>query len=76
MQLDTAMDLQAVIVPFIETRAEEGPKLCEAAASGRVDQVEALLQLPQYPDRPDEEGTSYLFLGGPEKGPEVRELPR
>ena len=43
VQLDTAMDLQAVIVPFIETRAEEGPKLFEAAASGRVDQAAALI---------------------------------
>eukprot|EP00439_Symbiodinium_sp_Y106_P070348 s2440_g12.t1 len=62
VQLDTAMDVQILIVAFIENWEEEGPELCEAAASDRVDQAEELLQLPMHPDASrDDEGMTPLM---------------
>ena len=47
VQLDTAMDVQILIVAFIENWEEEGPELCEAAASDRVDQAGSLVTSEQ-----------------------------
>eukprot|EP00439_Symbiodinium_sp_Y106_P064280 s2676_g10.t1 len=73
VQLDTEMDLQAVIAALNAT-SEECSELCEAAASGRVAQAEALLQLPMDPDARDEEGSTPLMKASTNGHADIAEL--
>ncbi|CAE7042169.1 ANKRD50 [Symbiodinium sp. CCMP2592] len=73
-QLDTEMDLQAVIAALNATSEKESSELCEAAASGRVAQAEALLQLPMDPDARDEEGCTPLMRASKSGHADIAEM--
>ncbi|CAE7942703.1 unnamed protein product [Symbiodinium sp. KB8] len=54
-QLDSAMDLQVLIVSFCDASQDQRRELCAAAMDGRLAEVEAHLQLPMDPDCRDDE---------------------
>ncbi|OLQ11102.1 Ankyrin repeat domain-containing protein 50 [Symbiodinium microadriaticum] len=62
VKLDSAMDLQVLIVAFSEVSEQQWRELYGAAASGNVAKVETLLQLPMDLDaRTDEDGITPLM---------------
>eukprot|EP00439_Symbiodinium_sp_Y106_P061520 s2440_g9.t1 len=64
IKLESAMDLQVLIVAFCEDSEDQREELDMAAANGEVDKAEALLQLPMDPDTdapPNEDGTTTLM---------------
>eukprot|EP00439_Symbiodinium_sp_Y106_P059221 s2440_g8.t1 len=63
--LDSAMDLQMLI---IEAWEDQRPELCEAARAGLVTEVEALLQLPMAPDAADDEFCMTSLMHASENG--------
>ncbi|CAE7863587.1 ANKRD50 [Symbiodinium necroappetens] len=50
VKLDAVMELQVLILPFSGASKRQQKELYQAARSGLLDEVEALLQLPRDPD--------------------------
>ncbi|CAE7204087.1 ANKRD50 [Symbiodinium sp. CCMP2592] len=62
VKLDSPMDLQLVLIPYVQSSQTDADKLAAAAADGSLSEVEAKLQKPQDPNLVDSRGNSALGL--------------
>ncbi|OLQ06164.1 Ankyrin repeat domain-containing protein 50 [Symbiodinium microadriaticum] len=59
-QVDSPMDLELVLVPYLTASETQADELLSAAEYGSASEVEAILNRPQHPDGTDEDGRSPL----------------
>ncbi|CAE7838754.1 ANKRD50 [Symbiodinium sp. CCMP2592] len=62
VKLDSPMDLQLILIPYVQASQLEANELAAAAAKGSLPQVEAKLQKPQDPNVDNTSGSSPLGL--------------
>eukprot|EP00439_Symbiodinium_sp_Y106_P031928 s195_g3.t2 len=67
VKLDSAMDLEIVLLSFVDVPQQQADDLAAAASQGRTAEVESMLQLPQDPDLPDSGGRT-AFMRAAVKG--------